>query len=218
MKRTCVKDFEWCPGPDASLKDTPRCEACQHAPTVALTSNQKLQSIIKGLREAGESDTSSRGRVYWLAADEIEQMYAALEKIIHYAPGAWQADIARGAIGNNPTAHETLCDGWQPIGSAPTDRPFLVSIHGMPDIAWPAYKSEGKVYSNAHGVLNEVQWDGRTLRADYWRPMPKSPGASEKASEPLGRCCYGGFKPKSACASCAAWPVRGEMSEREQPK
>jgi hypothetical protein len=64
---------------------------------VPRTSNTKLQSIIKGLRDAGESDTSSRGRVYWLAADELEQMSAALERIIHHAPGAWQADIARKA-------------------------------------------------------------------------------------------------------------------------
>lgn len=67
----------------------------------------KLQSIIKGLREAGESDTSSRGRVCWLAADELEQMSAALERIIHHAPGSWQADIAREAIGNKQEQSET---------------------------------------------------------------------------------------------------------------
>lgn len=66
--------------------------------TVDRSSETKLQSIIKGLREAGESDTSSRGRMYWLAADELEQMYAALGRIIHPAPGSWQADIAREAV------------------------------------------------------------------------------------------------------------------------
>lgn len=74
------------------------------------SSNQKLQSIIKGLREAGESDTSSRGRVYWLAADELEQMSDALGRIIHHAPGSWQADIARKAIGDVDPKGELLSE------------------------------------------------------------------------------------------------------------
>ena len=35
-----------------------------------------------------------------------------------------------------------------------------------------------------------------------------------QASEPVGECCYGGVKPKSACASCAAWkPPPTQASE-----
>jgi len=32
-------------------------------------------------------------------------------------------------------------------------------------------------------------------------------------NEPLGYCCYGGMRPKSACASCAAWaPMAGNVA------
>lgn len=33
--------------------------------------------------------------------------------------------------------------------------------------------------------------------------------------EPLGRCCYGGMKRKSDCASCAAWsPANNSLGVR----
>jgi hypothetical protein len=55
-------------------------------------------------------------------------------------------------------------------------------------------------------------------RCDAWaltcrvcgREHPATPllgwsGSAGQRSEPLGRCCYGGMKKKSDCASCAAW-------------
>lgn len=41
-------------------------------------------------------------------------------------------------------------------------------------------------------------------------PKTNDSKANEAAAEPpsaagLGRCCYGGVKPKTACGSCAAW-------------
>lgn len=41
--------------------------------------------------------------------------------------------------------------------------------------------------------------------------------AAAPKAEAVGRCCYGGAKPKSACASCAAWTPAPQpaTSERE---
>ncbi len=65
---------------------------------------------------------------------------------------------------------------WQPIETAPKDGgQFLVWIYGM---AWPAYRStNGKVYSNAHGLLNAPDdTDGnRVRRCNWWTEMLPEP-------------------------------------------
>jgi hypothetical protein len=44
---------------------------------------------------------------------EIERLRGALERIIHHAPGSWQADIARKVIGNRPIENETNDIQWK---------------------------------------------------------------------------------------------------------
>ena len=65
-------------------------------------------------------------------------------------------------------------EGWQPIETAPLGS-FMVWIPST-NMAWPAYKqNDGRLFSNAHGVLNEPYIDGRTLAASHWRPKLGEP-------------------------------------------
>lgn len=59
-----------------------------------------------------------------------------------------------------------------------------------------------------------LTWRNFEAKADYEHRKPLAWAAARAAlttqapaepAEPLGRCCYGGQKPKRACASCAAW-------------
>lgn len=56
----------------------------------------------------------------------------------------------------------------------------------------------------------------RAVLAKWGQPQ------AEAGGEPVGKCCYGGSTPKSACASCAAWapPPKAvlEPLTREQVK
>lgn len=77
-------------------------------------------------------------------------------------------DRERCALG-----HETCAEsGWQPIESAPKGgTPFFVALEDAPELAWPAYASDGHIYSRAHGMLNEIpDGDYRLIKATHWHP------------------------------------------------
>jgi len=59
-----------------------------------------MTRLISKLREQGMvgADLSPGDPLAAEAADEIDRLRAALEHIRHFAPGAWQADVAREAL------------------------------------------------------------------------------------------------------------------------
>jgi hypothetical protein len=78
---------------------------------------------------------------------------------------------------NSQTTARTANSQWQPIETAPVGV-FLVwipSIQLTPNgSAWPAWKQEnGQIFSNAHGVLNEIDtgYRNRELIATHWTAM-----------------------------------------------
>ena len=66
---------------------------------------------------------------------------------------------------------------WLPIESAPLGS-FLAWIPST-NMAWPAWKeNNGRIFSNAHGPLNELDYgDGRFIEATHWHeklPPPET--------------------------------------------
>lgn len=72
---------------------------------------------------------------------------------------------------NEPLPTETRA--WQPIKSAPKSGEFMVLVSRLP---WPAHAQDGRIYSNAHGLVNELDpRDRRMVLATHWMPMPELP-------------------------------------------
>lgn len=66
-------------------------------------------------------------------------------------------------------------NGWRPIHTAPKNGRFQVALEGIPEHAWPAYRTDGgSIYSNAHGILNS-KVHGRLTVATHWRPSQPAP-------------------------------------------
>jgi hypothetical protein len=69
---------------------------------------------------------------------------------------------------------------WKSIETAPQEGEFLIwGAHGIP---WPAYASEGKIYSRAHGIVNDP-CDIRSFKATHWKPLPAPPEAIATAMQ-----------------------------------
>jgi hypothetical protein len=65
---------------------------------------------------------------------------------------------------------------WHPIKTIPKNGYVLLWIPST-KMAWPGHFSDGRVYSNAHGLVNE-QDHGRILEATHWMLMPNQPEAT----------------------------------------
>ena len=64
---------------------------------------------------------------------------------------------------------------WRPIETAPSGK-FLAWLP-ITELPWPAWReADGKVYSNAHGLLNEADEVRRSpVLATHWMPLPAPP-------------------------------------------
>lgn len=64
---------------------------------------------------------------------------------------------------------------WRPIATAPKNVPIIVLVAGLP---WPGHlQDDGKLFSNAHGLLNEMNYGGVTT-CKFWMPMIEPPKQS----------------------------------------
>lgn len=74
---------------------------------------------------------------------------------------------------------ERLRAGWQPIETAPKDgTPILLWIPDT-ELPWPGHaQDDGRLFSNAHGPLNEESY-GRVLTCTHWMPLPPAPKGGE---------------------------------------
>jgi hypothetical protein len=75
---------------DAASNHPGRCGQQSPAETHRMTETNRtskqiaFESIVRDLRAAGECETSSQGRLYWLAADQLESFAEALGKIAQF--------------------------------------------------------------------------------------------------------------------------------------
>jgi hypothetical protein len=75
---------------------------------------------------------------------------------------------------------------WQPISTAPKSGNFQICLDSFPHLSWPAHADGGKIYSNAHGVLNELDEHMRILKASYWMPSPEPPENNKARDQECG--------------------------------